>query len=133
MTIIYALPFPTSLITAGGLLTVQALFTDGNTAGELIAGSLLVSVGFIALRMILKAAEHERHSFTILETRYLRRIEDLEADLKNERQVSRELRFERDTERTLRLSLEEAGIADRRHRPGRLVSDTDTDGLLTTT
>ena len=100
--IIYALPFPTSIIAAGAWLTAQAVL--GNFApGELVGGSIVLVVGFVALRMILTAAKHER-------TGYLTRIADLE-------KAVRERTTDYETERALRLSLEEAGIADRRHRP----------------
>ena len=110
--IIYALPLPTTVIAAGAYMAAQAL-VDGVQLGEIIGGGIVVSVGLIALRMILQAAKHERVG-------YLQRITDLEDSLADERTLCREMRIERDAERDLRISLEEAGIADRRrHREAR--------------
>ena len=97
--IIYALPFPSILIAFGGWITAQSTFGQLHP-GELIGGVIVTAVGFVALRMILKAARYERIG-------YLTRIADLE-------KAVRESRADYEAERMLRLSLEEAGIADRR-------------------
>ena len=102
--IVYALPFPTTIIAMGAWLTAQSVFGTELHPGELIGGGIVTVVGFVALRMILTAAKHERIG-------YLQRIEDLE-------KAVRESRADYHTERTLRLSLEEAGITDRRRYNG---------------
>ena len=99
--IVYALPFPTILIFFGTWISAQSTFGDLHP-GELIGGGIITGVGFVALRMILKAARYERIG-------YLTRIADLE-------KAVRESRKDYEAERTLRISLEEAGIANRRRR-----------------
>lgn len=94
---------------------------------NVVGGGILVASAIVALRMILRAAAHEREAHTQTETRLARLTEELEAQLETERRRSARLLVAYDRERTLRISIEAAGLADRRnHRDGReLVSPED--------
>lgn len=91
---------------------------------ELIGGSVVLAAGLLSLRMVLRASRHERESAAELERRLKGeleraegRLEEVELELANERQRAARLLIAFDRERNLRVSLERAGLTERR-QPG---------------
>lgn len=119
-----------ALFGFGGWVVAQAAALDNPL--ELVGGSILVTAAVASLWLILRASRYERQSADTIVGRLEDRVEQLEDDLANERHRSARLLLAYDNERTLRLSLEEAGAHDRR-RAGRAersyVTDSDFDEL----
>lgn len=91
---------------------------------ELIGGSVVLAAGLLSLRMVLRASKHERESAQEVEARLTRdleraegRAEELELELNKERHRAARLLIAFDRERNLRLSLEAAGLTERRQPP----------------
>lgn len=98
---------------------------------DLVGGSILLTAGVVALRMVLSAAKFERAAAHENETRLLRRIIDLEEDLDRERRDHLATDKALTLERRLRLALEtEIATAGRplRHDPS---DDVETPGGVT--
>lgn len=97
-----------------GVVTVAqaSLATD---IDRIVGGTVIIGAGLLALRMILNAARHERESAATIQKALVDRNADLEADLVAARLREAELQKKYDTERAHAISLERAGIADRRH------------------
>lgn len=93
------------------VLAQESAISDGL---NLVGGSILVASAIVALRMILRAAAHERDAATATETRLAKLVGDLEHQLDEERQRSARLLVAYDRERHLRIGLEAAGLTDRR-------------------
>lgn len=118
--------------TVAGIGAWTIAQANANDLPELIGGGVVLTAGLIALRMVLRGAAAERESAEATEKRLkadlnraearaqseeqrrAQRIADLEAELDKERDRAARLLIAFDRERTLRLSLEEAGIVERR-------------------
>lgn len=96
------------VIGVGAVLVAQAAAIDN--AGQIVGGSIILGVGVVALRMVLTAARHERESAAIIAQAHMDQIAELERALVH-------ARADLEAERSLRISLEHAGIAQRRHPP----------------
>jgi hypothetical protein len=101
------------LIGAGVVVVAQA--SAVSDIDRIIGGSVILGSGLLALRMILKAARHERESAATIQKALVDRVTDLETDLVDARIREAELQEKYDSERALRISLERAGVANRRH------------------
>lgn len=114
------------LIGVGVVTVAQAsAVTD---IDRIIGGSVILGAGLLALRMILKAARHERESAATIQKALVDRITDIETDLRDARLREAELQKKYDAERALAISLERAGALDRRHDD---IHADDIDGTVT--
>lgn len=117
-------------VAAGGAWVVAQAGALGDWP-ELIGGGIVLTAGLLSLRMVLRSATHERESAKAIEERLKAevarlegRAEELELELDAERQRAARLLLAFDRERNLRVSLERAGIPERRRQ-----DDTDPDAL----
>lgn len=101
------------LIGAGVLVVAQASSVEN--IDRIIGGSVILGVGVVTFRMVINAARHERESAATIQKALVDRIVQLENDLVDSRIRENELQKKYDAERAHAISLERAGIADRRH------------------
>ena len=119
-----------SSVALGGSIIAQVTLDDLGILPQLGAGGFIALSGLYALRIVLRAAAHERESASETEARLVRdlaraeaRADDLEAELHKANERSRRLLIAYDRERAYRITLEQAGIVERRHTPPELEPD----------